>query len=165
MHHSPDHGCWTARLPRRTTAVETGRIRRAVVVEDNHVIALDLHDLLAAEFGCDVTVVTTNGIEAVTAIADLQPDLVVSDLSILLRTDIRPSDVTSTHHVLVVITGDSEAAARHGRDGVRILMKPYTNAQLVRTIEAAVATPTPERQGGRYAGLRPSSGGPDGVPR
>lgn len=125
------------------------RPTRVVVVEDNHLIALDLEDALTRTFRCNVDIVTSSGIEALARIADVQPDVVITDLSILLRDNLEPADFLSTGHRLFIITGDAQSARTHCGTGMYVLHKPFNTIQLVRrigdaTIDGPIAGSRPE---------------------
>jgi DNA-binding NtrC family response regulator len=111
---------------------------KAVIVEDNRLIALDLQELLAHDLGCDVRVVCTTATDAIATISDFQPDLVISDLSILLRDHMTPTHITGLGRKVVVITGDDDAADRYRGDSFELITKPFSNGQVIRVVEDLV---------------------------
>ena len=128
----------------RPDGAEGARSAKVVIVEDNRLIALDLQDALEQAFQCTVEVVAESGIGALAVIAEQQPDLVVSDLSILLRDGLDPSALLSTGHRLIIITGDTEAALRHCPGNVDVLEKPFSSEQFLLRAETLLSRPPPD---------------------
>jgi hypothetical protein len=82
-----------------------------VVIEDDRAVADNILDLLTRSLDCDVRVVATGGIDGLSTIADIQPQVVVAGLAMLRRCDLTPADFTSRSHSLILIDGSVAASA------------------------------------------------------
>lgn len=105
---------------------------RAMVIEDSCVIALDLEALLDRELGCDVRICSIDPQRTLSEVADFAPDLVISDLSALVRCDLAPERLEAFGGGLIIVTGDIQAANLYAADGREILIKPYCLPELAR---------------------------------
>lgn len=110
---------------------------RAVIVEDNLVIALDLADMLSLDLGFDVLVGSADAIRALAEIAEFQPDLVISDLSVLERRGLTPIDLCSTGHRLIIFTGNARAARRYAKSSIEVIEKPCPIFRVAELVAAA----------------------------
>ena len=132
---------------------------RAMVIEDSCVIALDLEGLLAHDLGCDVRICSTDARTALAEIDTFRPDLVVSDLSVLLRYEVTPADLEAPGRGLVVVTGDTQAAACYAAEGREILIKPYCLPELARKFREILGVSALPDRAGDSAGHRAGHGG------
>lgn len=116
---------------------------KVLIVEDNQVIALEICDAIERSFRCEVRTVTGRGIEALEAIANDQPHVVVSDLSVLRKDDLKPQDLVSTGHALLIITADAEGADEVLEADIACLQKPFCSEQLLRRLEDVLRSSAP----------------------
>jgi AmiR/NasT family two-component response regulator len=116
---------------------------RVVVAEDEAIIRLDLVEMLQSE-GYEVVADTGRGDEAVSLVAEHQPDLALLDVKMPGLDGIEAARVISASRqtAVVVLTAFSqrelvERAA--GAGAMAYLVKPYQRADLVPAIETALA--------------------------
>jgi hypothetical protein len=117
-----------------------GRARpRAMVIEDSCVIALDLEALLDRELGCEVRICSVDPARAMAEIADFEPHLVISDLSVLVRCNLPLESLEAAGRGLIVVTGDTQAAGHYAAEGREILIKPYCLPEVARKAREVLA--------------------------
>ena len=98
----------------------TGRKLRAIVVEDEFIIALEL-EMLLAELGIEVVGSASNGEKALSLAASMKPDFVTMDIKL-------PGE----------LDGISTAVEIFGRHGIRsIFVSAYKDAELFERAQAA----------------------------
>ena len=118
---------------------------KALIIESNGVIGLELTDLLDTEAGCSVCAVVSTARAAIDAIAEHQPDLVIADLRVITAQGFSLEAISHGHHRLVVVTGDQQSADEHVRDGTPCLMKPFSGQALLHEVTEALRYTQPSQ--------------------
>jgi DNA-binding response OmpR family regulator len=111
---------------------------RVLIVEDDALIGLLLSELLAG-MGHKVCAIAATEADAVSAAIRNRPDLMIVDAGLG-----RGSGISAVDEILragslahVFISGDADMVRAHRPEAV-ILRKPFCEAELVKTIEAAL---------------------------
>jgi CheY-like chemotaxis protein len=116
---------------------------RILVVEDDSVIS-NLLEVMLGYYGYTVTGIVGSGEEAVSAVKEAPPDLVLMDISLGGEIDgieAAKTIYTEYHTPVVFLTGrvDSDTVMRAKvANPCGYLMKPFTNRELCSTIESAL---------------------------
>jgi DNA-binding NarL/FixJ family response regulator len=97
-----------------------GRIR-IVIADDHPVVRAGLHDLLRSQPDFEIVGEASNGVEAVTLVNQVRPDVVLMDLRMTLL-----DGAGATEEIL----------ARHAQTAVLVLTSYESNADILRAIEA-----------------------------
>ena len=124
--------------------------KRILIVEDERIIALDLHDALV-ELGYDVVGIVSTSDEAVSKVGQCQPDLTLMDIRIKGSVDgIQTAALLKQHHSLPVVylTANADHATLTRAletEPAGYLAKPYSPRSLHTTIQVALRRHAAER--------------------
>lgn len=139
---------------------------RLLICDDQEVVREGLRAILSGVPGIEVVGVAGNGAEAVDAVPDLAPDVVLMDLNMPIKNGVQATrEITAAHpevRVLVLTTYDAEGwvidAIRAGAAGY--MLKDAPREQLVKAIQgtAAGATHVDPAVAGNLFSLVASSG-------
>jgi DNA-binding NarL/FixJ family response regulator len=121
---------------------------RLLICDDQEVVREGLRAILGTVPGIEVVGVVANGAEAVEAVADLGPDVVLMDLNMPIKNGVQATrELSGTHpevKVLVLTTYDAEEwvvdAIRAGAAGY--MLKDAPREQLVAAIKGTAAGKT-----------------------
>jgi DNA-binding response OmpR family regulator len=108
-----------------------GAIPRILLIEANAVIGLELSDLLTLEGGYSVCAVASSAQEAVDAIEQYQPDLVLADLRVILDAGLPVEVIKRGNHGVILFTGDRPAGEEQMHLGTACLLKPFSGPTLL----------------------------------
>ncbi len=118
--------------------------KRIIIVEDEYIIGMDIRDILV-NLGYDVTAVITNGDEAVRAVREARPDLVLMDIILPGKIDgIEAAKMIRerTNIPVVYMTGNVDlATVERARESgpYGYVLKPINTQDLFSTIDTALA--------------------------
>src|SRR5262245_48006612 len=128
---------------------------RAVLVDDEQLARDELGYLLGQVGGVEVVGQAGNGIEALTAIGRLQPDVVFLDVQMPGLTGFevarRMADTKTASHVIFVTAYDQHAIEAFEVNAVDYLLKPVDQARLEVALERARRRGDTGRTGGGCA--------------
>src|SRR5712692_6501787 len=129
---------------------------RAVLVDDEQLARDELAYLLGQVGGVEVIAQAGNGVEALTTIDRLQPDVVFLDIQMPGLTGFevarRLLDQRSTSHIIFVTAYDQHAIEAFEVNAVDYLLKPVDPARLEVAVERARRRVTSDRPPGQAAG-------------
>jgi DNA-binding NarL/FixJ family response regulator len=133
-------GRWsTARTYARTDEGVEPAGRRVLIVEDEALVALDI-EVALQEAGYTVLGTVDTQDEAIAEARQLQPDIVVMDITLRQGDGIAASRAIGSQACIVFVSGNSDprtlAAARHASPA-GFLSKPFTADELVRAVGRA----------------------------
>lgn len=119
--------------------------RRVLIVEDEALVAMLAEDFLL-ELGAIVVGPAASIDDAIAMIATQEVDAALLDLNIRgVRSD-RVAEALRLRGIpIVCATGYGEGAVEFAR-GAEIIAKPYSKEKLERSLQLALAAPTPERR-------------------
>lgn len=136
------------KLPRRAGGLEEGGGRKSrarlsgahvLLVEDSLIIAMDAEDIMA-KLGAGSVAVAANPGEALRSLEERQPALALLDINLGSTTSFAVADALEAAEVpYVFATGYGEQAQLPDNHRSRpVLQKPYTLANIARTIDALI---------------------------
>jgi CheY-like chemotaxis protein len=128
----------TNRLPSR------GQPLRALVVEDNAMIALDIESMLLAN-GTQTVLLATTVHEAIDHLDDLPPGLAILDFSLREGTSLEFARTLMGQAIpIIFVSGIAEPVALpQDLSAVPLVEKPFTQEALLEAIGKAMAAYTP----------------------
>jgi response regulator NasT len=149
-----------------SAAAESAGATRVVIAEDEAIIRLDLREILESA-GFEVVGETARGDEAVSLVAEHQPDLVILDIKMPGLDGIEAARAISAAQsvAIMVLTAFSQRdLIEEARDaGVHAyLVKPFRREQILPAIDRVLATWRQEQAiDAEAAGLEPGAEGAD----
>lgn len=125
------------------TAAQPGPRRRAVVVEDEALIRMDVVETLR-EAGFDIVGEADDGETAVQLAADLRPDVVVMDVKMPVMDGITAAERIGKDHsapVVLLTAFSQKELVERARDAgaMAYVIKPFTPADLLPAVEIAIS--------------------------
>ena len=143
---------------------------RLLICDDQEVVREGLRAILGNVPGIDVVGVVGNGAEAVEAVPEMSPDVILMDLNMPIKNGVQATRELAVSHpevkVLVLTTYDAEEwvvdAIRAGAAGY--MLKDATREQLVAAIKGTAAGKThvdPAVAGDLFARVATAGDGPD----
>jgi two-component system, LytTR family, response regulator len=119
---------------------DAGRVLRVVVVDDEEPARLALRQELLAIGGVDILAECANGFEAVKAVAELSPDLLLLDVQMPKLDGFEVLELVGREVPVVFVTAYDEFALRAFEvHAVDYLLKPFTRERLAAALARARA--------------------------
>jgi two-component system, LytTR family, response regulator len=117
---------------------ERGKKYRAIIVDDEELARQVLRELLQAHSEVEIVAECANGFEAVKAVAELKPDLLLLDVQMPKLDGFEVLELTGTDLAVIFVTAYNQYALRaFEAHAVDYLLKPFGAERLRVALERA----------------------------